>query len=179
MTKVTLKFLERFPKGPTFDGNIYKISKDVFMFTVYNWLPGDNPHGFDGHYSFAVNITNFKYVVWRDSGYGGLTYVIDNPNKAFIKVHKSMKAVIESIIATKLLGSYWYERTAVNQWGKNLFSDGTPPEFVQKNIYQEDIMRYNDGSKISLICTWVDDYPNEPLGELKDIEKLAISELQQ
>jgi len=39
-------------------------------------------------------------------------------------------------------------------------------------------MRYNDGVKRSLICTWVDDYPNEPLGELKEIEKLAVAKLQ-
>jgi len=178
MTKVTLEFLKSFPFGQIFDGNINKISKDVYVFTVYNWLPGGNPHGFNGHYSFAVNITNFKYVVWKDSDYGSLTYVRDNPNKVFIKVHKSMKATVEQIIANKLLGAYWYNRNAVNHRGVNLFSDGTPPEKSGTNIYGEDIMRYDDGRKYSIICTWVDDYPNEELGQLKDIEKLAIAELQ-
>jgi len=177
MVKVTRKFLQSFPDGYVYSGNLYKISKDVFEFTVYNWLPGDNPHGFDGHFSFAVNIRNFKYLVWKDSDYGGLTYVRDNPNKVFIAIHKSMKPIVEQLIANKLLRSYWYDHNAVNSKGKNLFSDGTPPEPAGHG-FRPHIVRYNDGVKLSLICTFVDDYTGEPLGELKDIEKLAIAELQ-
>jgi hypothetical protein len=177
MTKVTLEFLKSFPMGINYDGNIHKISKDVYQFTIYNWLPGKNPHGFDGHYSFAVNITNFKYLCWKDSDYGGLTYVRDNQNKIFIPVHKSMKAEVEAIIAGKLRGAYWYDRDAVFSKGKNLFPNGNPTEPAGHG-FNPNIVRYHDGAKYSLICTWVDDYPNEPLGELKDIEKAAIEKLQ-
>lgn len=156
--KVTVDYLESISGDYCGSGNIHKISKDVFEFTVYNLLPGTNPEGLDGHYSFAVNITNFDYVYWKDSDYGGLTYVHDNENKIFIPVHKSIKKQIEGLIARKLLGAYWYDGNHVNHQGPNLFG--------------------NDGYKSSIICTFVDDYPNEPLGQLSEIEKLAVTKLQ-
>lgn len=175
--KCTLEFLESFEYGYSYHGNINRISKDVYKFTVYNFLPGTDPHGLDGHYSFAVNVTNFEYVYWKDSGYGGLTWTVDNEDKVFLRVHKSIREQIEIIIATKLRGAYFYDSNAVNNYGKNLFSDGTPPEPAGSG-FNENIVRYRDGQKISLICTWVEDYPGEPLGELKEIEKLAIKKLQ-
>jgi len=178
MKKVTIEFLEKIKSSDCGYGNVSQLSKDVFSFTEYNFLPGTNPHGLDGHYSFAVNITNFKYVYWKDSDYGGLTYVRDNPNKVFIPVHKSIKKQIEGIIARKLLGSYWYDRNAVNSRGKNLFSDGTPPEKAGFG-FNDHIVRYNDGWKLCLITDWAMTEPDSELGKLDPIEKMAVDELQE
>lgn len=162
--KLTREYLEKIATRSQ-SGNIHKISKDVFVFTMYNFLPGTNINGLDGHYSFAVNITNFKYLYWKDSDYGGLTYVRKNKNKTFLYVHLNMIKEIEGIIAAKLLGSYWYESDKSNGRGKNLF-------------HKESDDEYDWNPKISLICTFVDDYPNEPLGKLSEIELLAIKKLQ-
>ena len=157
MKKVTVEFLKSIMANHCGYGNVSQISKDVFTFTEYNFLPGTNPHGLDGHYSFAVNIKNFKYVYWKDSDYGGLTYVKDNTNKVFIPVHKSIKKQIEGIIARKLLSSYWYDGNHVNQQGPNLFG--------------------ND-CKLCLISDWAITQPDTDLGTLDEMEKLAVSELQ-
>ena len=162
--KVTREFLEKIRIRQSWSGNIDKISKDVYTFTIYNFLPGTNPNGLDGHYSFAVNITNFKYVYWKDSNYGGLTYVRDNKNKILLPVHKSVKQEIEGIIASKLLGAYWYDGKHVNQQGNLLF----PLENVE----------YEAPYKRSIICTWHDDQPNTPLGILDEMELLAVEKLQ-
>jgi len=159
--EVNVKFLKSIAGKCYSSGNINKISKDVYVFTIYNFLPGTNPHGLDGHYTFAVNITNFNYVYWKDSDYGSFTWVRDNTDKIFLPVHESIKEQIDGLIATKLLGAYWYYADSINHQGKNLFED-------------EDYYPH----KTSLICTWVDDYPNEPLGQIKDIEKEAIKVLQ-
>ncbi len=142
------------------DSNIHKISKNVYRFIQYNFLPGENPYGLDGHYCFAVNVTNFKYLVWKDSDYGGLTYVRDIENKVFLEIHESIKEEVESVIADKLLGAYFSEYRNEKRERKSLIADS------------------DDYYKKSLICTWVDDYPNEPLGQLKEIEKMAIEKLE-
>lgn len=139
-------------------GNIAKQSENVFSFIVHNFLPGTNPHSLCGHYSFSVNVKTFDYRVWKNSDYGGLTWVQGIKNKVFLNIYESVKAQIESVIAHKLLGAYWYNYNHINQQGLNLFPDG-------------DIKR-------SLITTWVDDYPGEPLGELEKIEILAIKEFE-
>ena len=78
---------------------------------------------------------------------------------------------VENIIASKLLGAYYSDWKYMNRQGPNLFSDETPEKERGFGI------SLANGPKISLICTWVDDYPNEPLGELDEIEKLAIKTL--
>ena len=167
---ITKEFLESkttnidYYNGGGGSGNINKIADYIYAFTVYNFLPGDNPHGFDGHYAFVVDITNFNYLVYKDSDYGGLTYVKEIDNKVFVDLHESMIHEVENIIASKLLGAYYYDGNHVNQQGPNLYPDKSDNP-------------YYSGSKISLICTWVDDYPNTPLGQLEDIEKLAITTL--
>lgn len=162
--KVTREFLEKIRVRQSWSGNINKISKDVYTFTIYNFLPGTNPHRLDGHYSFAVNITNFKYVYWKDSNYGGLTYVRDNIDKILLPVHKSVKSEIEGIIASKLLGAYWDDGSVINGNGNLLFPKKTT--------------EYDPYSKRSIICTWHDDQPNTPLGTLDGIELLAVEKLQ-
>ncbi len=165
---ITRKFLESKAEGSIYNnagsGNIHKIADNIFAFTVYNFLSGGDPNGFDGHYSFVVDINNFNYLVYKDSDYGGLTYVKDIKDKSFLNVHASMTKKVENIIASKLLGAYYYDSKHVNQQGKNLFPDKSENP-------------YYSGQKISLICMWVDDYPDSPLGQLKNIEKLAIKTL--
>jgi len=46
-------------------GNSYQLSKDVFSFTQYNFLPV-NGCTLDGHYSFHVNYKTFEYRVSQD-----------------------------------------------------------------------------------------------------------------
>jgi hypothetical protein len=152
-------------------GNIEKIAENIFKFHAYNFLPGTNPHGLDGHYCFIINIENFTYRIYKDSDYGSLSYVLYVKNKVFTEVHKSIKEKVEDIIACKLLGAFFYDGDACCHRGKNLFSDNTPPELFRG------CLNYKDGYKYSVICTWVDDYPNEPLGKLSKIDKLAIKEL--
>jgi len=159
MKKVTVEFLESIAAKDGGYGNLSQLSKDVFKFREYNLLPGTNPHGLDGHYVFAVNITNFNYVYWKDSDYGGLTWVRDNPNKVFIPVHKSVKKQIESLIARRLLISYWYDGNHINHQGPHLFGN-------------------NDWWKGCVIETWHITEPNSPLGKLKKMEKQAVKVLQ-
>lgn len=161
MTKVTKEFLENIIEDDNIyntagSGNIQRISEDVFSFVIYNFLPGTNPHGLDGHYGFAVNYKTFKYICWKDSDYGGLTYVKKIDDKCFIKIHKSIKNQIEKIIACKLYSSYFYDFKHINQKGNNLI-EGC-------NI------------KCSLICDWRNE--SVPLREIEQIEKFAINKLQ-
>jgi hypothetical protein len=62
-----------------------------------------------------------------------------------------------------LKGACWYDAKHVNQQGALLF----PLKDVEYDSY----------AKYSIICTWVDDYPNSSLGQLSPIKIIAIEKL--
>lgn len=145
-------------------GNIDRISDSVFEFTVYNFLQEDETDVLDGHFTFFVNYKTFDYLVYQSSDYGSFTYTIPVEFGGFFtkeSLSETSRKRVESTIASKLLGAYFHDGNAVNSKGKNLFSDGTTPEEAGINIHGKKYYRYNDGSKISLICdyrayNWVD-----------------------
>ncbi|HCI58228.1 MAG TPA: hypothetical protein DFH96_05555 [Bacteroidetes bacterium] len=124
--------------------NIHRLSDSVFTFTEYNFLPTCEQDILDGHYTFFVNKDTFEYLVYKSSDYGSLTYVIPVDFNGFLTAEllpEPSKEHVESIIAHKLLTSYFYEYEAVNQKGKNLFEEVEKTEDYH-HIY----------SKRSLIC---------------------------
>lgn len=144
--------------------NAEVISKNVIKFTEYNELPVDG-RTFDGHYDFYVNYTTFKYLIIQNSYYGGLCYTSPARELGWKKLNKADKKYAESIIASKLLGAYFYDRNATNTQGQNLFSTGEkePAGFG----WNPGIVRWMDGPKISLIC--------KPILKLSEIDKEAIT----
>lgn len=132
MKKITRKFLENKSfehnvgwnagviKIKASSGNIERLSDNVFYFTEHNLLPNDGSK-FDGHYIFFVNYKTFKYVVYKDSDYGGLTYTKPTNEKNAIKLNKIDKKITEAIISSKLLGAYLYDSDSINQKGSLLF----------------------------------------------------------
>ena len=149
-------------------GNSHQISKNVFAFTEYNFLPVDGSE-LDGHYQFFVNYKTFDWLVRQNSYYGSLTYVTEAREKGWKEPNDIDKAIIESTIAYKLLGMYYWEYDAVNGNGPNLFSTGEKEK--AGGGYRDSIVRYNDGIKLSLISS--------TKFELKDHEKEAIKLLEQ
>lgn len=162
-------------------GNIDRISDSVFKFTEYNFLPADEKDILDGHYTFFVNYKTFEYLVYKSSDYGNLITTIPCNFETFL-TNKSLpefsKKRVEAKIASKLLGAYFHDSNAIHRKGKNLFSDGTPPEEAGINIYDEKYYRYTDGSKRNLICdyraySWVDHIQIYSDIELKALELLC------
>ena len=138
--------------------NITRISDKIFKFTEYNFLAGTDGQ-LDGHYTFYVNITNFKYLLYKSSFYGSLIYTTksDNENWVINLIERELIEV-ESIIAHKILGSYFYDANDINQKGNSLI---------------------NNGYKVSLITDyrgyiWSDLKPNERTD--KDIEAIKLLE---
>lgn len=137
-------------------GNISVMSDNVFSFLHYNLLPGDDGQ-LDGHYKIYVNINTFDYLLYQDSYYGSLHYTRESRNSNWVTdLIEREKSMIESIIADKLLGAYYYDHNAVNMNGRSLISDG---------------------SKISLITDyrgyiWCDLEPNERTE--KDLEAIKL-----
>jgi len=164
MKTVTRAFLESKVdyKFYSHDGNAYKLSDFIYKFTQYNFLSGGDENGLDGHYSFIVDILNFNYVVYKCADYGGLTWVKDVANKVFINIHESIKAMVESLIAQKVLRTYHFDSKDVCNRG----------EFLIPKLTDE----YEFLGKRHLISDWVDTYPDD-LGKLTDIEKLAVATL--
>lgn len=105
-------------------GNITRISDNVFTFVEYNFLPGDDGQ-LDGHYRFYVNYKTFDYLICQESYYGSFTYTTPPKQKEWIKnlIPRELKKV-ESIIAHKLLGAYFYSYEDINRVGASLI-EGT------------------------------------------------------
>ena len=150
-------------------GNAYRLSEDVFSFIEWNELPVDG-RTFDGHYEIHVNYKTFEYRINQHAYYGSLTYTTPARESGWKNLNEKDKAYIEARIAAKLLGMYFYDYMAVNGYGKSLFSDGTiEPAGCG---YNEGIVRWRDGCKISLICE------KESWWSLNPYQELAVKELQ-
>lgn len=139
-------------------GNIHRLSENVFKFTIHNILPKGENGQLDGHYTFYVNYKTFEYLVYKSSGYGSLTYTTKSDNESWVNDLNEIEfKYLESLIASKLLGAYFYDSEAPNSKGDNLFPD--------------------TNNKCSLICdhrgyVWVDLIP-EKRSE-KDLNALSI-----
>ncbi len=156
-------------------GNIKVISDNVFSFVYHNLLPG-NDGQLDGHYKIYVNINTFDYLIYKDSGYGSFTYTTESNNTNWVSgLIEREKSMIESIIADKLLGAYYYDHNATNSNGRSLISDGKhEPGGTNFNT---PIIRWLDGCKTSLITDyrgyiWCDLVPNER--SVKDLEAIKL-----
>jgi hypothetical protein len=111
--------------------NIHRISDSVFRFTEYNFLPINEQDVLDGHYTFFVNKDTFEYLVYKSSDYGSLTYVIPVGFDGFQTAEtlpQVSKEIVESIIAHKLLTSYFYDSDAKFSKGKLLFEEAETAE---------------------------------------------------
>lgn len=156
-------------------GNIDVVSDNVLSFYEHNLLPGDDGQ-LDGHYKIYVNINTFDYLIYKDSCYGSLTYTKKSDDNNWVTdLIEREKSMLESIIADKLLGSYYYQSDAINQKGRSLISDGKYEH--AGNISNPNTIRWADGYKISLITNyrgyiWSDIKPNERSD--KDLEAVKI-----
>ncbi len=111
--------------------NIHRISDSVFSFTEYNFLPSCPADILDGHYTIFVNKDTFEYLLYKSSDYGSLTYVIPVDFNGFLTsetLPEPSKVRIESIIAHKLLTSYFYDADAQFSKGKLLFEEAEKAE---------------------------------------------------
>lgn len=114
--------------------NIHRLSDSVFSFTEYNFLPSCEQDILDGHYTFFVNKDTFEYLIYKSSDYGSLAYVIPVDFNGFLTAEilpEPSKEHVESIIAHKLLTSYFYDSEHINHQGALLFPN---PE-DNDNIY--------------------------------------------
>lgn len=124
--------------------NIQRLSDLVFSFIEYNYLPSCEQDILDGHYTFFVNKDTFEYLVYKSSDYGSLTYVIPVDFDGFLTAEllpEPSRERVESIIAHKLLTSYFYDSDAQFRKGSLLFKEAETAEHYHY-IY----------SKRSLIC---------------------------
>lgn len=104
--------------------NIHRLSDSVFSFTEYNFLPSCEQDILNGHYSIYVNKDTFEYLLYKSSDYGSLTYVIPVDFDGFLTAEmlpEPSKEHIESIIAHKLLTSYFFDYNHINHQGALLF----------------------------------------------------------
>jgi hypothetical protein len=124
--------------------NIHRLSDSVFTFTEYNYLPINEQDVLDGHFTLFVNKDTFEYLIYKSSDYGSLTYVIPVDFNGFYiaeNLPEVSKERVESVIAHKLLTSYFYDYDAQFHKGKLLFEEAETAEHYHY-IY----------SKRSLIC---------------------------
>lgn len=159
---ITKEFLESKLNGENEcqDGNIRRVSKEVFKFTVYNLLGG----GLTGHFTFYVNAETFQYVFYKSADYYNLISVLPVEFNGF-QIPGTEKSRVEAIIAKKLLGAYFYSGNSVNGIGRSLFSSGEWEEAGPG--WKSGMIRWTDGPKISCIFNAK---PNEI--DLKAIEIL-------
>lgn len=140
-------------------GNINRISDKVFKFTQFNFLAGKDGQ-LDGHYTFYINVSNFKYLICQYGTYGSFTYVNDPVNTNWIDNLIERELIkVESILAHKILGCYFYDGDAPQRKGNSLI--------------------LNSNGKYCLICDhrgyiWNELKPNERSD--KDIEAIKLLE---
>lgn len=106
--------------------NMSRLSDSVFSFIEYNYLPSCETDILDGHYTFFVNKDTFEYLVYKSSDYGSLSYVLPVDFDGFLTAEllpEPSKLRVESVIASKLLGAYFYDADARFRKGKNLFTE--------------------------------------------------------
>jgi hypothetical protein len=115
--------------------NISRISENVFSFTEYNLLPVDGSE-LDGHYTFFVNYKTFAYCFYKSSDYGSLTYTLPSDNTDLISKYNDVtRAIVESIIATKLLGAYFYDQKDSWHQGASLIQpDGETNRYYKRSL---------------------------------------------
>ena len=157
-------------------GNVELIAENIYSFTEYNFLPIEGRR-LDGHYEMYINTLTFEFLIRRQSYYGGLTYTTPVKDEGWYKLNKFELDYIKALLASKLLGMYFYDHYAVNSNGKNLFSTGKHEH--AGHGYSDSIMRWNDGVKKSLITDYKkyrDESNNaeDKLGHLTDINFKAI-----
>ena len=183
MRDINLEFLKKRIKDKSghkgHGGNNHLISDNIIEFLQYNFLPGTNPHGLDGHYTFYVNWKTFQYLMCKHANYGGLTWVREVEKKVFIPIHESIKEQVESIIASKLAGAYYYisnNKVSCSR-GPNLIGNQKMQMMLLSGVTKH---YYYEGYKGSLVCDYRD-YPKEKgkLGYLSSIDKEAIKYLQE
>jgi hypothetical protein len=145
-------------------GNINTLTDNVLSFVEYNLLPLGENDVIDGHYRILVNYKTFDYVVFKNSNWGSLTYVTPAKDKVVYTpetLPEVSKIRIEAIIASKLLGAYYFDFDAINSNGRNLFSTGKTE--VDKSSGKT---WFFDGAKHSLIAdhrgyVWCNNKVNE------------------
>jgi hypothetical protein len=162
-------------------GNVELIAENIYSFTEYNFLPIEGRR-LDGHYEMYINTATFEFLIRRQSYYGGLTYTTPVKDEGWYKLNVFELYYIKALLASKLLGMYFYDRLAVNSNGRNLFSTGKHEHAGYG--YSDSIMRWSDGVKRCLICDYKE-YRDESnnaegkLGHLTDINFEAIKILTQ
>jgi hypothetical protein len=151
--------------------NINRLTDNVFTFTEYNFLSVDGSE-LDGHYTFFVNYKTFAYCFFKSSDYGSLTYTLPSDDTSFkTNMNDITRSIVESKIATKLLGAYFYDREATHSKGNFLISRSTGDN--------EDIVEYNRNiyGKRSLICDHRGYLWTEMKPEVKDEYEIAACKL--
>lgn len=91
--------------------NIAQLCDNVFRFTKYNILPKNNIQ-LDGHYYIYMNYKTFNWRVIQNSYWGSLTYTTPPKNRNILSkdnLNDTTIKYIESLIADKLLGAYYYK----------------------------------------------------------------------
>lgn len=90
--------------------NIIQLTENIFRFTEHNILP-KNGLELDGHYKLYVNYKTFGWRVIQDSYWGSLTYTTEPKDKRILSKKDFTETTIkyiESLIADKLLGAYYW-----------------------------------------------------------------------
>jgi hypothetical protein len=157
-------------------GNIEKIAENIYNFVEYNFLPIEK-RSLDAHYSIYINTKTFCFLIRQYSYYGGLTYTTPAIEQEWKNLNEHDLTYIKAIIASKLIGMYFYDSNAVNSNGRNLFSNGQK-EHAGFN-FNDRIIRWTDGPKRSLICDYSkyrekSNNAKNSLGHLNEIDFEAI-----
>lgn len=167
-------------------GNIHRISDEVFRFIEYNFLPTSHDGEtyakedvLDGHFTFYVNFNTFEYLVYKSADYKNLISAAPLEFNGFYdkdNLPEISRKRVESVIASKLLGAYFYDANAVNSNGPNLVEPEAPEP--AGNNFNPNIVRHS-GVKHSLICDyrgymWTDYNPET----LCEADLAALKQLQ-
>jgi hypothetical protein len=157
-------------------GNIELIAENIYSFVEHNYLPVEG-RSLDGHYEIFVNTKTFCFLIRQYGYYGGLTYITPPKESGWKELNEADLYYIKAIVASKLKGMYFYDYNAIHGRGRNLFSTGKKAK--PAGLYNEEIVQWDDGPKISLIVDYKryrDESGNDPekLGHLNEIDFEAI-----